>query len=100
MLGKLGQRRECSFELSNLGAVDVGHYPDRPGAKITQIVFSQTASAISVPINFNFSAVKGGEGLIYTVTWQKGALNIAEHDEEDFVEGLCQSLSRGLENLR
>ncbi|CAH0003623.1 unnamed protein product [Clonostachys byssicola] len=100
MLGKLGQRRECSFELSNLGAVDVSHYPDAPGAKITKIIFSQTAAAISVPINFNFSAVKGGEGLIYTVTWQKGALNMTEKDEGDFVEGLCQSLSQGLENLR
>ncbi|VUC38205.1 unnamed protein product [Clonostachys rosea] len=99
MLGKLGQRRECSFELSNLGALEFGHYPDGPGAKITRVIFSQTASAISVPINFNFSAMKDGEGLIYTVTWQKGALNIAEQDEDNFVEGLCESLRQGLGNL-
>ncbi|KAK0712865.1 hypothetical protein B0T26DRAFT_650464, partial [Lasiosphaeria miniovina] len=94
MAGKLGKPRDVSFELSNVG---VFHDDDekKKGAKkvgITHPVFAQPGHVTGPPLAFNTVTLKGGS-LMYTVTWPEGsALGIPEEDEEEFVNGICDSI--------
>jgi hypothetical protein len=91
-LSKLGQRRDCSFEVSNIGAFN-NESDDL--TQITKIVFAQPGHVLSAPLAFNVISVKGG-GLVYTVTWQSGALKLAGQDEEEFVERVCDLIEKDL----
>lgn len=48
---------------------------------------------------FNLASVKGGN-LIYSVTWQQGALGIDEDNEDSFVHSICATIRQDLESLR
>ncbi|TDZ34564.1 putative alcohol acetyltransferase FCK4 [Colletotrichum spinosum] len=90
-LSKLGQRRDCSHEVSNVGAFE-DEDPSKAGkARITQLVFGQPGHVLSAPICFNVSSVKKGP-LAYTVTWPTGALGIDESDEEATIASVCDSI--------
>ncbi|GAD98355.1 hypothetical protein NECHADRAFT_100829 [Paecilomyces variotii No. 5] len=94
--GKIGQRRDCSIEISNIGVFDSN--PDSgPPPRITKVVFTQPGHVTGPPLAFNFASVKGG-GLVYTVTWQAGALGISG-DEERFVDEVCSSLEADFKQL-
>ncbi|KAH6896514.1 alcohol acetyltransferase [Thelonectria olida] len=100
-LGKIGQRRDCSIEMSNVGVFDPAmaspstHDIDG-GVRVTNMFFTQPGHVTSAPISFNFASVKDG-GLSYTVSWQEGALGV--DDEDRVVEEICASLTAGLEAL-
>ncbi|KAK3376882.1 hypothetical protein B0T24DRAFT_648645 [Lasiosphaeria ovina] len=96
MAGKLGKPRDVSFELSNVGVFhDDDEKKKKKGAKkveITHAVFAQPGHVTGPPLTFNTVTVKGGS-LVYTVTWPEGsALGIPEEDEEEFVNGICDSI--------
>ncbi|KAF7528749.1 hypothetical protein G7054_g10062 [Neopestalotiopsis clavispora] len=102
LLGKIGKRRDNSFEVSNAGIID----PDAPGRtagmtskhiRVETMVFAQPGHVSSAPLAFNFISSNGGP-LTFTVTWPDGALNVPV-DEEQFVEGVCSSIMTSLENL-
>jgi hypothetical protein len=100
-LGKIGQRRDSSMEMSNVGVFDptpasTSSQDMKEVASITNMFFTQPGHVTSSPITFNFVSVKGG-GLSYTVTWQEGSLGV--DDEEGVVEKICASLAAGLEAL-
>ncbi|KAL1862207.1 Alcohol acetyltransferase [Paecilomyces lecythidis] len=94
--GKIGQRRDCSIEISNIGVFDSNPDSGSP-PRITKLVFTQPGHVIGPPLAFNFASVKGG-GLVYTVTWQAGALGISG-DEDNFVDEVCSSLEADFKQL-
>ncbi|KAL3481240.1 hypothetical protein BJX99DRAFT_219409 [Aspergillus californicus] len=99
-LGKIGTRRDCSYEVSNLLAFDgtsSGNATNEDKAKISKMVFVQPGNPLSAPLVFNVISVKGGS-LVCAVSWQAGALGVAL-DEEAFVEGVCESMRGDFENL-
>ncbi|KAF6820071.1 l-amino acid oxidase [Colletotrichum musicola] len=89
--GKLGQRRDCSLEVSNIGAFEDEDSAGAGKAKINLVVFSQPGHVSSAPICFNLASVKNGS-LAYTVTWPTGALGINESEEETAVRSICDSI--------
>ncbi len=102
MLSKLGKTRDGSFEVSNIGVFDPRNVSTPAAsaevqAKITKMVFAQPGHVDTSPLAFNIASVKGGS-LVYTVTWQAGALGVGI-DEELFVDGICTSMQQDLETL-
>lgn len=94
-LSKIGQCRDSSFEVSNIGIFDVA---DSTNATITELVFTQPGSVLSAALAFNVTSVKGGV-LTYTVTWRRRGLGRAEDEEDALVEGICQSIEQDLAQL-
>ena len=97
---KFGQRRDCSFEVSNIGV-----FQDRDqisssaaGFKITRMVFAQPGQIISAPMAFNMVSVEGGS-LMYSVSWQSWALGDVGMEEEAFIGKICALIEHSLEAL-
>ena len=110
MQDQIGQQRDCSWELSNLGSVDTGAGfslgdQDGPIISIQDMLFSQPASPIAPPLNFSVIGVKGG-GLEICISWQIGALGLSrkeeheiEEEERKFVRRVAISLREAVERL-
>jgi hypothetical protein len=98
--GKFGQRRDCSFEVSNIGAFAdrEPRAPNACGVRVTRMVFAQPGQIISAPMAFNLVSVAGG-ALAYTVSWQTGALGDVGVEEEVFIERICAAIECDLEAL-
>ncbi|PSN62734.1 hypothetical protein BS50DRAFT_649948 [Corynespora cassiicola Philippines] len=95
-LGKIGQQRDCSFELSNIGAfTNPNDASASSTANISQMIFAQPGHVISAPLAFSISSVKNGS-MFYTVSWRLGALGFAEDDEDRFVDRICGDIERTL----
>ncbi|KAJ5645850.1 hypothetical protein N7490_002222 [Penicillium lividum] len=97
-LGKVGGKRDCSYEISNLLAFDDGGAADQK-CSISKMIFSQPANIPSAPLNFNVISVKGGS-LMCTVSWQAGALGIPLEKEKPLVDGICASIRADFESLQ
>ncbi|KAJ5545506.1 hypothetical protein N7535_006108 [Penicillium sp. DV-2018c] len=96
--GKIGQKRDSSYELSNLLAFD-----DKDGGldqicKVSKMVFSQPANVPSAPLVFNVISVKAGS-LVCTISWQAGALGVPVADEVPFVDGIASSIREDFSTL-
>lgn len=89
--GKVGGRRDCSYEVSNLGGVDFG---DGGEVRIVEAVFAQPGMVVSCPVCVNVVSVKGGR-LVYTVTWATGSLGVGEDEEDVFVQRICEAVDDG-----
>ncbi|KAI8214999.1 hypothetical protein K4K52_011732 [Colletotrichum sp. SAR 10_76] len=98
LLSKLGQRRDCSHEVSNVGAFEGATRGGEKKATITHVVFSQPGHVSSAPICFNISSVKQGP-LVYTVTWPTGALGVPEVEEDAVVDTICTSIQADFEAI-
>lgn len=99
-LGKIGGKRECSYEVSNIGCfVDQGREvePFQSHGSISRMVFSQPGHVIGPLLCFNVASVRDDD-LSCTVTWQEGALGI-KGSEGEFVERICRRLKDGFEGL-
>lgn len=94
---KLGQPRDCSFEVSNIGAF-TDYDEESVTPTIPKLVFAQPGHVISAPLAFNFVSVKDGN-LVYTITWRVGALGIHEDKEESFVDDICSSMNQDLVSI-
>ncbi|KAK4444536.1 hypothetical protein QBC34DRAFT_415121 [Podospora aff. communis PSN243] len=90
---KIGTRREGSYEVSNVG---VAGFDEEGGVGIVDVVFAQPGHVVGVPLCFNVVSIKGG-GLVYTLTWPKGGLGVA--DEDTFVEEICASIKKDFEGF-
>ena len=95
---KIGQRRDCSYEVSNLLAFDGTGDGANPKCKISKMVFTQPGNVLSAPLVFNIISVKGGS-LMCTVSWQVGALDVPIEDEMPLVDEICSSLRADFEAL-
>ncbi|KAM0249724.1 hypothetical protein ACHAP5_002592 [Fusarium lateritium] len=101
-LGKIGKKRDSSYEFSNVGVFDGSVKTDAPAneqVEVTKLTFGQPSHVGGCPICFNVASVKGGD-LVYTVTWQPGALGLGdEAAEERIVEGICDNVQQGFEDM-
>ena len=92
-----GQRRDCSYEVSNLGSFQ----PSGPTKRcsVTEMIFCQPANVLGAALDLNVVSVVNGS-LSIAVSWQAGALSLsAGQDEEDFVETVCQRIRSGFVRL-
>ncbi|RJE23100.1 hypothetical protein PHISCL_04547 [Aspergillus sclerotialis] len=97
-LGKIGQERDSSYEVSNLLAFDGGDSDANNNCNISKMVFAQPANVLSAPLAFNIVSVKGGS-LICTVSWQAGALDVPVEQEQSLVDDICSSIRADFEAL-
>ncbi|KAL4749741.1 hypothetical protein BDW72DRAFT_204520 [Aspergillus terricola var. indicus] len=95
--GKVGQRRDCSYEVSNLLAFDSAA-TEGDECRITKMVFATPANVVSGPLVFNIVSVKDGN-LVIAVNWQVGALGVPHEEEGDFVNAVCESIRADFESL-
>ncbi|KAK6852281.1 hypothetical protein PG995_012406 [Apiospora arundinis] len=103
--GKVGGRRDCSYEVSNLtsfrGGGDDDENPATPqqqprqtasrSCRITEMIFAQPGGVVSAPLAFNLVSVGGGP-LVGTITWGRGALGVPVEAEDALVDGIRRSL--------
>lgn len=95
-LGKVGQRRDCSYEVSNLLAFDSNEAGANDKLKISKMVFVQPASVSGGPLVFNIVSVNGGS-LICAISWMVGGLGVPVEDEMPFIDEICSSLRADFE---
>jgi hypothetical protein len=88
-LDRLGKQREMTWEVSNIGAIDMGTGGDW---KVQRMVFSQSQSVAGAAIGVSAVAVRGSE-LAVTLAWQEGIV------EEEVVDGVAGDLERWLTGL-
>jgi len=90
---KIGQARDCSYEISNLLAFKP--LSSIENCTVTEMIFCQPAAITGQPLTFNVVSTTGGPMNI-AVSWQAGALDLGSHDDEvDFVRKVCQNIERG-----
>lgn len=100
-VGKIGQQRDGSYDVSNLGAFfDAQGDSKSEGRRceLTKMVFSHSTSPIAAPLVFSAVSIKGGS-LVFSVGWVPGALGLLETSEDKFVEGICASLLESFKTL-
>jgi hypothetical protein len=100
-MGKIGQQREGSYDISNLGAFsDVERDSKSEGRRceLTKMVFSHSTSPIAEPLVFSAVSVKGGS-LVFSVGWVPGGLGLPEASEDEFVQRICASLRKSFKTL-
>ncbi|ROT42017.1 hypothetical protein SODALDRAFT_303010 [Sodiomyces alkalinus F11] len=102
-LGKMGEPRDSSFEVSNVGVFDeapaLAGDDDRRGALgIRRMVFAQPGQVAGPPIAFSVVSLKGGS-LVCTATWRAGALGVSDDEEESLVDRLCALVKADFEAL-
>ena len=85
---QVGQPRETSFEVSNVGVMDV----EQGRASIDRMIFSQSSNVIGAALVFSIASVKGGD-LAISLTWQKGIV------EEELAEKVLKVLERELDSV-
>ena len=69
--GRVGQKRDHSFEVSNVGITDGGIGGGKP--RIKSLLFSQPRNVTGAALVFSVASVKGGDMGI-SVTWQEGVV--------------------------
>src|SRR5277367_1352068 len=70
--GQVGQKRDHSFEVSNVGVVDGGIEGGKP--QIKTLLFSQSRNVTGAALGFSVASVKGGDMGI-SLTWQEGVVD-------------------------
>lgn len=93
---KMGERRDCSYRVSNLLAFDGS---SEKGAWISKVIFATPADATGSPLAFDIVSLKGGS-LVCSVGWQAGALGVPVEEESKLVEEICSSIRADFEGLR
>lgn len=89
-MGMLGQERENTWEVSNVGAADFAIKGE--GWEVERVVFSQSGSVTGSAFSVSVAGVKGGE-LAFSFGWQESIV------EEDLVEGIVEDLGKWLDSF-
>jgi hypothetical protein len=95
-LSKLNQRRDSSYEVSNLGNFRAAGKCER--VSVTEMIFAQSADVNGPALDFNVVSVAEGPMTI-TITWQIGALDLGAQSESDFVGAVCRKLEDALARI-
>jgi hypothetical protein len=88
---QVGQQREFSFEISNVGVMDV-ESGGGDCAGIDRIIFSQSSNVVGPALAFSIASVMGGD-LGIALTWQKGIV------EDDLAVKVLQTLEAELASI-
>ncbi|KAL4867914.1 hypothetical protein BDV12DRAFT_109832 [Aspergillus spectabilis] len=82
-LGKLGQKRDSSYEISNAVVFDpsssVSERKEGMTWEIERMVFSQPANVTNCPLSFSVVTRKDGD-MALTLNWQIGVLGVSNED--------------------
>ncbi|KAL4875040.1 hypothetical protein BJY04DRAFT_224429 [Aspergillus karnatakaensis] len=78
-LGKLGQKRDSSYEISNAVVFEPPSASEREEWDIERMVFSQPANVTSCPLSFSVVTRKDGD-MVLTLNWQVGVLGVDDED--------------------
>lgn len=101
-LGKLGKKRESSYEISNAVVFDPQTSdvdtisPARRNWDIERVLFSQPANVTGSALNFQIVTRKGGDMAI-TLNWQLGVLDVPV--ENEFVRDILGRIHDLLTNI-
>jgi hypothetical protein len=101
ILGKIGQERDGSYDVSNLGAfsdVQGDSMSEGVRCRLTKMIFSHSTDPMAEPLVISAVSVKGGS-LVFSVSWTLGALGLPKSFENEFVEGICASLRENFKRL-
>ena len=91
--GKLGNKRDYAFEVSNIGVLDGGVGEGRKGkVSFDRIMFTSSQSCYGAPFCFCIASAKCGD-LVVALSWEKGVVT-----DEDAV-GLLSWLEGALRSL-
>ncbi|KAH8698960.1 alcohol acetyltransferase [Talaromyces proteolyticus] len=89
-LKQLGQDRNLSYEISNLGIFDPSLFAamrksekDNRTWEIGRVIFSQPANVTAAPLNFQIVTLKDAD-MVITLNWQIGVLGVP--NENSFTE--------------
>lgn len=94
---KLGARRACSYEISNLISFRPLGATER--CSVAEMVFCQPADVLGGALTVNVVSVANGP-LSLAISWQLGALGLeSEDDEKDFVGEVCRRIGLGFTRL-
>ncbi|KAJ6014316.1 alcohol acetyltransferase [Penicillium herquei] len=104
LLGKLGKKRDMSYEISNLVVFDpqAGSLSETPsnlepkGWNIQRMIFSQPADATGSALSFQLVSMKGGD-MVITLNWQLGVLGVPK--EEKFVKDILAGIDAALTSI-
>jgi hypothetical protein len=100
--GKIGARRDSSYEVSNLLAFEPGvegQNQEGKGWSLENMVFAQPANVTGSPLDFNFVARKG-QDLVCSITWQIGALGVGDEKKEyEFVDNVRKDIIKSVQVL-
>ena len=88
---KVGQNREYSFEVSNVGIID-GQETGEDNPSIRRMIFSQSSNVTGGAFLFSIASAKGGE-LAIALTWQEGIVEV------DLAEKVLDTLELQLRSL-
>ncbi|KAK3050282.1 Alcohol acetyltransferase [Extremus antarcticus] len=88
----LGQRRNVTWEVSNLGAIACKPTQGEVRCEINRVLLTQSANVGGPAMSVNVAGVKGG-ALAVTVCWQEGVIEVA------VMEGLAEDLELWLGRL-
>lgn len=105
--GKLGKGRDATYEVSNVGVVDLAN-SDVPGeaagqtgseseVAIEDMIFAQPGHVTSHTVNFNIVSTKTG-GMVVSITWPTGSWGLENGDgeeEEMLARSVGEELVRG-----
>jgi Alcohol acetyltransferase len=97
---KIGQERDSSYNISNLGSFEAGAVQKSEGnqCNITKMIFSRPATPISPPLTVSIVSVKGGS-MVMSMVWQPGSFGIPLESESAFVDGLSAFVKEDLKGL-
>ncbi|KAF2425555.1 hypothetical protein EJ08DRAFT_700359 [Tothia fuscella] len=99
--GKISQKRDYSYKVSNLGAFDAVaplYSAGNDHCQVTKMVFSQSADAVGAPMTITVVTVEG-RSMIILILWQLGALGIPFEQESNFVDGISAFLEEDFGSL-
>lgn len=97
---KIGQPRESSYEISNLGCFEIGdrEQAEKSGCRVTKLVFSHSANVTSSPFTLSIVSLKGGS-MVISISWQPGALGIPLESEQALIDRLAAFIEEDLRSL-
>lgn len=84
-----GTRRDVSFELSNIGAIDGGVGERSSGVVFERMMFTACIASLSAPYSFCVASAKGGD-LTVVLRWEEGV--VPGEEAEMLVSGLEEEL--------
>lgn len=91
--GKIGQRRDATWEVSNIGLIQGSTDEGHGGWAIQRSFFTQPAFLAGPAFAVNVTGVEGGD-VTLTLNWQGGVI------DDSIVEGVVEDLSTWLERFR
>ncbi|KAJ5640846.1 alcohol acetyltransferase [Penicillium herquei] len=104
LLGKLGKKRDLSYEISNLvvfdpqagGLSETASDIESKDWNIERMIFSQPADVTGAALSFQLVSMKGGD-MIITLNWQLGVLGVPK--EEIFVKDILAGINAALARI-